>query len=127
MKKVMYFGYGRKNFGYDKELGHDLEVDLKEIDGAGIAIVKGKHLDVFPTQLNLTISNNGDHRTLLRVEKKFSNDVKTGFHILSPQSSENTIVCFDNNELKNINELVVAILKEDNPGIDNASISLNIN
>lgn len=127
MKNVMYFGYGEENFGYDKELGNDLEVNFKKIEGAGIAIVKGKHLDVFPTHFDLTITNNSNNRTLVRIEKKFQNDVKTGFHILSPNSSENTTVEFDCDELKNIKELVVAVLKEDNLGIDNTSISLNIN
>ena len=101
MNNVMYFGYGHKEFGYDKELGHDLEVNFKEIEGAGIAII--------------------------RIEKKFPNDIKTEFHFLSPNSSENTTVSFDHDEIKNIKELVVAVLKEDNLGIDNTSISLNIN
>jgi len=127
MNNVMYFGYGHKEFGYDKELGHDLEVNFKKIEGAGIAIIKGKHIDVFPTEFNLTITNNSDNRTLVRIEKKFPNDIKTGFHILSPNSSENTTVSFDHDEIKNIKELVVAVLKEDNLGIDNTSISLNIN
>lgn len=127
MKNVMYFGYGQKNFGYDKELGNDLEVNFKEIEGAGIAIVKGKHIDVFPSELSLTITNNSNNRTLVRIEKKFPNDVKTGFHILYPNSSENTTISFDRDEQKNIKELVVAVLKEDNSGIDNTSISLNIN
>lgn len=127
MEKVFYFGYGHKNFGYDKELGHNLEVSFDEIEGSGIAIIRHKHIDEFPTQFDLTITNNSENETTVRIEKKFPYEVKTEFKKLAPNSNENVTVSFDEEELKHIKELVVAILKVDNTEIDNASISLAIN
>ena len=124
---VMYFGYGKENFGYDKELGNSLEVNFNKVEGAGIALIKGKHIDVFPHQLNLKITNNSDNKTMVRIEKKFYNDVKTGFHLILPKSDECTTVSFDGKEQKELKELVVAVLHEDNLGIDSTSISLHIN
>ncbi len=124
-RDLFYFAYGKKNFGYDAKEGEILKVNFDEIDGAGIALIRGKYTDDFGNIIKIKITNHSNNDTYFRVEKKFPYDVKTGFENIHANSSKDITVSLDIDESKNIKELVIALLKEDNTILKTA-ISIEI-
>ena len=43
LEKGFYFGWGKNNFGEEKDLNQKLNADLTENEGCGIAFIANKH------------------------------------------------------------------------------------
>lgn len=103
------------HFGEERSLKKSLKADLTKNEGCGIAFRANKDVDF--TKINaikFIVSNLSSKDITLRVEKKFSNDVKTGFEQITAHSSKRIKVHITNNE-KEIKEVVLAVLREENP------------
>lgn len=113
-KTGFFFGYGGYDFGYDDFLAHNLSADLNLNEGCGIALIAGKHLNFKNLDdVSLKISNFSDCMVTVRIEKKFLNDVKTKLVKIEASSTCNLNLLLDDND-KNMIELVVAVLRDDN-------------
>lgn len=114
LEKGFYFGYGKESFGYEDELFNPLIADLSLNEGCGIALIANKHIDFKNIKkIHINLKNNSNLDLCARIEKKFQNDVKTGFEQLSSNSS-NDIELTLSQEDTQMKELVISLLKEDN-------------
>lgn len=117
LKKGFYFGYGKNNFGEERNLSEDLVADLSLNEGCGIALISQKHIDFksIKNKIKLIVENKSNTDVYIRIEKKLYNDVKTGLQRVKANSIHNDIVIhmtdYEKNEIK---ELVIAVLREDN-------------
>lgn len=115
IKKAFYFGYGNDNFGEDRDLSTPLKGNLDANEGYGIALIAGKHINFKSIGKTITIKlkNDSANDVLLRVEKKFYNDVKTGFEMVNSNSTKDVTLELADEDL-DMKELVVALLRVDN-------------
>lgn len=115
IKKAFYFGYGNDNFGEDRDLSTPLKGDLSVNEGYGIALIADKHID-FKTigkTIIIKLKNDSTNDVLLRIEKKFYNDVKTGFEMVHANSKIDVTLELEDEDFQ-MKELVVALLRVDN-------------
>ncbi len=115
IKKAFYFGYGNDNFGQDRDLSTPLKGNLAVNEGYGIALIAGKHINFknIGKTIKIKLKNDSANDVLLRVEKKFYNDVKTGFEMVNSNSTKDVLLELSDEDL-NMRELVVALLRVDN-------------
>ncbi len=115
IKKAFYFGYGNDNFGEDRDLSTPLKGDLSVNEGYGIALIADKHIDFknIGKTISIKLKNDSTNDVLLRIEKKFYNDVKTGFEMVHANSQNDVTLELEDEDFQ-MKELVVALLKVDN-------------
>lgn len=113
-KKGFYFGYGQNNFGEEKKLTEELVANLSVNEGCGIALISQKHIYFSKNEIKLNVENNSNEDIYIRIEKKLYNDVKTGIEFIEANNSKDILVNISDEELQEMKELVIAILREDN-------------
>ncbi len=123
--KAFYFAYGNQNFGIQKELGSDLTISLDTCEGAGVALIKSVNVKKFTNTIFFSITNNFNSNVTVRIEKKYSNNVTYEKLTIKGKKSKSKIIKLTDDEKSKINEIVVAILKEDNSSTAMASITVN--
>lgn len=127
LQKGFFFGYGQKSFGEDNTLFENcLTADLSCNEGCGIALIANKHINFkeVKSKIILNIGNFSVSDAYVRIEKKFSNNIKTGFEKVDAGTLKKVALSLDLED-RQMNELVVAILREDNKE-ETYSISLNV-
>ena len=89
LEKGFAFGYGSENFGYELDLSKELEFNTKINEGYGIAFIAGKHINFEKAKrIKFEIKNISNEDIIIRIEKKFYNDIKTGFESVDSDSSK---------------------------------------
>lgn len=125
LEKGFFFGYGNNNFGYENSLTEVLSADLSLNEGCGIALIAGKHINFKDfKKVHIKITNNSNSDICIRIEKKFLNDVKTGFENISKDSTIDVDLILDDND-KKMKELVISALRVDNEAKD-YTISIDV-
>lgn len=117
LEKGFFFAWGNNSFGKEKDLTKTIDVDLATNDGGGIALIAGKHfsLEELGSNILLRITNYSKLPVNIRIEKKFfNNKIATAFETINSREEKEILVPINKQEKKNIKELVVAILLEDN-------------
>lgn len=116
IEKAFYFGYGADNFGEDRNLSTTpLKGNLSVNEGYGIALIANKHINFnnIGKTIVIKLNNTSSEDVLLRIEKKFCNDVKTGFEMVYASSKKDVTLELEDEDF-NMKELVVALLRVDN-------------
>lgn len=114
LKKGFYFGYGQNNFGEERILTEELVANLSVNEGCGIALISQKHIYFNKNKIKLNVENNSNEDIYIRIEKKLYNDVKTGVEFIEANNNKDILVNILDEELAEIKELVIAVLREDN-------------
>ena len=117
LEKGFFFAWGNNSFGKEKYIIKKIDVDLATNDGGGIALIAGKHfsLEELGSNILLQITNYSKLPVNIRIEKKFfNNKIATAFETINSREEKEILVPINKQEKKNIKELVVAILLEDN-------------
>lgn len=117
LEKGFFFAWGNNSFGKEQDLTKTIDVDLATNDGGGIALIAGKHfsLEELGSNILLQITNYSKLPVNIRIEKKFfNNKIATAFETINSREEKEILVPINKQEKKNIKELVVAILLEDN-------------
>ena len=114
LRKGFTFGYGSENFGYELDLSQELEFNTKINEGYGIAFIAGKHVDFSKVKrIKFEIKNISNEDIIVRIEKKFYNDVKTGFESVDSDSSKKVSLELTRKDAE-MKELVIALLRNEN-------------
>lgn len=117
LKGAFAFGYGSENFGYELDLSQELTFDTKVNEGYGIAFIAGKHIDFSKAKkIKFEIKNISNEDIIVRIEKKFYNDVKTGFESVDSDSSKKVSLELTKKDTE-MRELVIALLRNDNENV----------
>lgn len=122
--KAFYFAYGKTNFGETRDLETNIELELNEIEGCGIALRKHYEYKSFPRKLKLKVTNNSNEELTIRIEKKFNNRVDIQVETLAADSENEFLVPIYHNENYLITEVVVAALATDNK--DRSKVNFNL-
>ncbi len=126
IKKGFFFSFGGKNdFGEERDLTKPLTVDFTSCKGCGISLISNKHINFKEREkLKLNITNHSDEDIFFRIEKKFLNaTIPILKHI--DKNNSCSITLFFSDLDKEMRELVVAILQEDNKNRE-YSISIEV-
>lgn len=114
LKGAFAFGYGSQNFGYELDLSKELEFNTKINEGYGIAFIAGKHVDFSKAKkIKFEIKNISNEDIIIRIEKKFYNDIKTGFESVDSDSSKKVSLELTRKDVE-MKELVIALLRNEN-------------
>ena len=114
LRKGFAFGYGSENFGYELDLSQELEFNTKINEGYGIAFIAGKHINFEKAKrIKFEIKNISNEDIIIRIEKKFYNDVKTGFESVDSDSSKKVSLDLTRKDAE-MKELVIALLRNEN-------------
>ena len=114
LRKGFTFGYGSENFGYELDLSQELEFNTKINEGYGIAFIAGKHINFEKAKwIKFEIKNISNEDIIVRIEKKFYNDVKTGFESVDSDSSKKVSLELTRKDAE-MKELVIALLRNEN-------------
>lgn len=114
LEKGFAFGYGSENFGYELDLSQELSFNTKINEGYGIAFIAGKHVDFEKAKkIKFEIKNISNEDIIVRIEKKFYNDIKTGFESVDSDSSKKVSLELNKKDAE-IKELVIALLRNEN-------------
>ena len=114
LKGAFDFGYGSQNFGYELDLSKELEFNTKINEGYGIAFIAGKHVDFSKAKkIKFEIKNISNEDIIIRIEKKFYNDIKTGFESVDSDSSKKVSLELTRKDVE-MKELVIALLRNEN-------------
>lgn len=117
LRKGFAFGYGSENFGYELDLSKELEFNTKINEGYGIAFIAGKHVDFSKAKkIKFEIKNISNEDIIIRIEKKFYNDIKTGFESVDSDSSKKVSLELTRKDTE-MKELVIALLRNENEDI----------
>lgn len=117
LRKGFAFGYGSENFGYELDLSQELEFNTKINEGYGIAFIAGKHINFEKAKrIKFEIKNISNEDIIIRIEKKFYNDIKTGFESVDSDSSKNVSLELTRKDTE-MKELVIALLRNENEDI----------
>ena len=114
LEKGFTFGYGSENFGYELDLSQEVTFDTKINEGYGIAFIAGKHVDFSKAKkIKFEIKNISNEDIIVRIEKKFYNDIKTGFESVDSDSSKKVSLDLTRKDAE-MKELVIALLRNEN-------------
>ncbi len=114
LRKGFAFGYGSENFGYELDLSKELEFNTKINEGYGIAFIAGKHINFEKAKrIKFEIKNISNEDIIIRIEKKFYNDIKTGFESVDSDSSKKVSLELTRKDTE-MKELVIALLRNEN-------------
>lgn len=117
LRKGFAFGYGSENFGYELDLSQELEFNTKINEGYGIAFIAGKHINFEKAKrIKFEIKNISNEDIIIRIEKKFYNDIKTGFESVDSDSSKKVSLELTRKDTE-MKELVIALLRNENEDI----------
>lgn len=117
LEKGFAFGYGSENFGYELDLSQELEFNTKINEGYGIAFIAGKHINFEKAKrIKFEIKNISNEDIIIRIEKKFYNDIKTGFESVDSDSSKKVSLELTRKDTE-MKELVIALLRNENEDI----------
>ena len=117
LEKGFAFGYGSENFGYELDLSKELEFNTKINEGYGIAFIAGKHINFEKAKrIKFEIKNISNEDIIIRIEKKFYNDIKTGFESVDSDSSKKVSLELTRKDTE-MKELVIALLRNENEDI----------
>lgn len=117
LRKGFAFGYGSENFGYELDLSKELEFNTKINEGYGIAFIARKHVDFSKAKkIKFEIKNISNEDIIIRIEKKFYNDIKTGFESVDSDSSKKVSLELTRKDTE-MKELVIALLRNENEDI----------
>ena len=117
LRKGFAFGYGSENFGYELDLSQELEFNTKINEGYGIAFIAVKHINFEKAKrIKFEIKNISNEDIIIRIEKKFYNDIKTGFESVDSDSSKKVSLELTRKDTE-MKELVIALLRNENEDI----------
>ena len=126
MGKAFYFAYGKTNFGVEKSTDMKLKVNLNDVDGCGISFINPQHINCSDNKIILEVTNYKNHDLNVRVEKKFIDGIDSSKQTIIFDTTKRIVVCLTDEEKSKLKELVIAVLKEDNPNLNKISYNVSV-